>query len=212
MNTIDAHYQLLLADRLADDARQPDVPIVRAQRDLLGADILRDEACRSLRPAERPVLGVGAELVDLGAGETSLSRKTLRSSRVATKASVERLNLIHGVDAFDLALDAAESIGATNSLEKMIAHGIAVAHKTAMGLLERNKDRCDPVDEVRRVNAAARLMGVVQTGALTMQRLRTGGSQVMTVRHVTVESGGQAVIGNVAGPACIPGSRKENNG
>jgi len=42
-------------------------------------------------------------------------------------------------------------------------------------------------------------MGAVQTGAPTIQRLRTGGSQIMTVRHVTVEAGGQAVIGNVAG-------------
>jgi len=91
------------------------------------------------------VIGVGGELVDTEAAGTSISRKTLRSRRVATKASVERLNLIHGVDAFDLALDAADSKGASNLLEKMIAHGITVAHKKAMDLLERNKDRCDPV-------------------------------------------------------------------
>ena len=200
MDSKGAHYQLLLADRLCDDARQPGMQVVRAQLDLLGAEEMREDAKRELQLDEQPVVGIGGELVESVAEENSLSRKTLRSNRVTTKASVERLNLIHGVDAFDLALDAAESIGASNSLEKMIAHGIAVAHKTAMDLLERNKERCDPVDEVRRVNAAARLMGVVQTGALTIQRLRTGGNQVMTVRHITVEAGGQAVIGNVGDP------------
>jgi len=36
-----------------------------------------------------------------------------------------------------------------------------------------------------------------QDGLLTRQRLRNGSAQTMTIRHVTVEAGGQAVIGNV---------------
>ena len=34
-------------------------------------------------------------------------------------------------------------------------------------------------------------------GMLTLQRLRTGGNQTVTVQHVNVQPGGQAVIGNV---------------
>ena len=48
------------------------------------------------------------------------------------------------------------------------------------------------------LNAAARLMSVFQDGALTLQKLRTGGSQVVTVQHVSVAPGAQAVIGNVS--------------
>jgi hypothetical protein len=44
---------------------------------------------------------------------------------------------------------------------------------------------------------ASRLSSVFQDGLIAQQRVQTGGSQTMTVRHVTVEAGGQAVIGNV---------------
>lgn len=55
----------------------------------------------------------------------------------------------------------------------------------------------DRVEACRCINAAARLMSVFQDGLLTLQRLRIGGNQTVTVQHVTVASGGQAVIGNV---------------
>jgi hypothetical protein len=38
-----------------------------------------------------------------------------------------------------------------------------------------------------------------QGGLLVLQRLKNGGSQTVTVRHVTVQTGAQAVIGNVNG-------------
>jgi hypothetical protein len=40
-------------------------------------------------------------------------------------------------------------------------------------------------------------MGVFQDGLLTLQRLRSGGNQTVTVQHVNVQAGAQAVIGNV---------------
>lgn len=198
METIDAHYQLLLADRLTDEAFKSGRPEVQVQIDLMTADELREEAAHELRLDEPPRRGVGNELVKCDRSMSpSLDRQVLQRGKVATNASVERLNLIHSTGVFDLALDTAESIGAENAIEKMVAHGIAAAHKTAMNLLEKSNLRSDPIDEVRRINAAARLLAIVQQGALTIQRLRTGGAQTVTVRHVTVEQGGQAVIGNV---------------
>ena len=44
-------------------------------------------------------------------------------------------------------------------------------------------------------------------GLLTLQRLRTGGNQTVTVQHVNVESGAQAVIGNVR----TGGARRRGN-
>jgi hypothetical protein len=46
----------------------------------------------------------------------------------------------------------------------------------------------DQVEAVRCTNAAARLMSAFTDGALTLQRLRTGGGQTVTVQHVTVTS------------------------
>ena len=55
----------------------------------------------------------------------------------------------------------------------------------------------DSVEACRLANAAARLMSVFQDGLLTLQKLRTGGNQTVTVQHVNVAAGAQAVIGNV---------------
>jgi hypothetical protein len=41
---------------------------------------------------------------------------------------------------------------------------------------------------------AARLMETSQRGALTLDRLRHGGQQTMTIQHVNVTEGGQAVV------------------
>ncbi len=45
--------------------------------------------------------------------------------------------------------------------------------------------------------AWARMIGVAQRGALTLQKLRASGPQKVVVQHVHVEAGGQAVVGNV---------------
>ena len=50
------------------------------------------------------------------------------------------------------------------------------------------------IQATRLANAVARMMGAFQQGALTMQKLKAGPHQVMTVQHVTVEDGGQAVV------------------
>ena len=54
-------------------------------------------------------------------------------------------------------------------------------------------------------------MGAFQSGMLTLQKLRTGGNQTVTVQHVNVEAGAQAVIGNVqTGGAKRRGSNRKN--
>jgi hypothetical protein len=63
------------------------------------------------------------------------------------------------------------------------------------------------VEACRLTNSAARLMSVFQDGLLTLQKLRTGGNQTVTVQHVNVESGAQAVIGNVQ----TRGARRRGN-
>jgi hypothetical protein len=55
----------------------------------------------------------------------------------------------------------------------------------------------DSVEACRLTNAAARLVSVFQDAMLTLQRVRTSGNQTVTVQHVNVASGGQAVVGNV---------------
>ena len=110
-----------------------------------------------------------------------------------------------------------KSIDAGNSLEKMLAHQLAAAHRSAMKMSAEINRRVDYLSTVRgeeqeRANiqatrlagATARVMSTFQQGLLTLQRLRTGGQQVVTVQHVQVNEGGQAVVAGTVGR----GSRK----
>jgi hypothetical protein len=138
---------------------------------------------------------------------------------LSAAASQARLSLV-GSEALTMAVDAAESIKASNSLEKMHAHQLAVGHRLAMKFMERAEEVLQqldlgisgrrPISEVqtasveasRLANASTRLMGAYQNGLLILDRMRRGGHQTVKVvhQHVAVGPGGQAVVaGNVKG-------------
>ncbi len=134
-----------------------------------------------------------------------------RGDMLAADASLQRLDLAGEAGALVLAVDAAESIQAENSLEREMAHQMAAAHVLAMKMLgaageelrayeasgHRHPHRSQ--EAARMANTAARLMDAYQRGMLTLDRLRTGGRQTVVVQHVTVGDGGQAVVaGSVA--------------
>ena len=139
------------------------------------------------------------------------------ASRVAEDASVRRTDLLmqSSFDALAMGIDAAESIGAENSLEKMLAHQMAIAHEAIMRMTDRamsyeHNTSGDQTEACRCANTAARLMGAFQSGMLTLQKLRTGGNQTVTVQHVNVQPGlVQAIIGNVQSRQGVGGKRGE---
>jgi hypothetical protein len=185
------------------------------------------EATKLLALPDPPDVGAGGEVVrihsapdgyaDDGQKDRGFKRANIRdtlaqgATRIAEEASIRRTDLLMqpSFDAVALAVDAADSIDAGNSLEKMLAHQMAVAHEASLRLLNRALERAgyessmgamregDSIEACRMTNAAARLMSVFQDGLLTLQRLRTGGAQTVTVQHVNVASGGRAVVGNV---------------
>jgi hypothetical protein len=50
------------------------------------------------------------------------------------------------------------------------------------------------IKAARMARAAARLLECSQRAAQTLNQLRNGGRQTVTVQHVTVQEGGQAVV------------------
>jgi hypothetical protein len=74
---------------------------------------------------------------------------------------------------------------------------IAIFERYAMELMADASKQRDPIIKVKLMNCSARLMEAYSKGALALQRLQTGASQVVQVQHVQVN--GQAVIGNVGG-------------
>lgn len=157
-------------------------------------------------------------------------KNTLPDGNLITEeASITRTDLLMqpNIDISALAIDAAESVKADNSMEKMMAHQLALAHEMVMKIgnaamgeawkiqqptTHGNGLRPGAATELQRLtNSVARLMGAYQQGMLAMQRLRTGGNQLVTVQHVNVGAGGQAVIGNVqAGGSRLPGEDSNN--
>src|SRR5215472_5112303 len=106
----------------------------------------------------------------------------------AVEASLERSRLLlhnHGADVAALALDAASSIQAENCLEKMLAHQLAAAHTQAMELtaLARARSEHDAAAQAKLANAAVRSMTAYQQGLLTLQKLRQGGHQRISVQY-----------------------------
>ena len=127
---------------------------------------------------------------------TEWLRETLGNpDAVAVAASFNRTELLNGVSLFDLGTDAATSISAENSIEKMLAHQMAAAHDLAMKLCNFAMDAdLGPLNIPKLTNAAVRLMEAYQGGLLALHKIKTGGRQTVVVQHVDVGSGGQAVI------------------
>ena len=82
-------------------------------------------------------------------------------------------------EALEPALDAAVAGEARNPLERMLLHQMATAHVHAMKCFEQSMGFNLPgnglptVEQVRLLNAAARLMDVYQNGLLVHHKFRT---------------------------------------
>lgn len=133
------------------------------------------------------------------AKQNAESATTLTASIVALDASNERIQLVSnlGNDIAALALDTAGAVGADNSVEQILAHQIAAAHHQAMTLLTKAAMEPDPAHQIRLSNLAAKWMAVTQSASLTVKKLKASGEQRITIQHVNVSDGGQAVIGEV---------------
>ena len=152
-------------------------------------------------------MGTGGEMFSDPSGPRCFS-DTMRDrpDAVAVDASRHRLALAQAAGVAALALDAAETTQAANSLEKMLAHQCAAAHAIAMQLQAeasalltdfRKSDRRNSIlttEAARLINVSGRMMETTQRGVMAMHRLRHHGKQTMIVQHVHINDGGQAVV------------------
>jgi hypothetical protein len=143
--------------------------------------------------------------------DDALKRKIAAPNSISAGASNQRMCAALGADVLEPAVDAAVTAQAANSIEKMLCHQMAGVHFAAMRLLEESATPNLPPGEVARfTNAAARLIDVYQSGCLTLQKLKTRGTQRVLVQYqqVNVGDGGQAVVaGRIGG-----GSRNRGKG
>ncbi len=176
-------------------------------------------------------VGVGGELVpcDMPDERSVALRNTVADpDYVAADASRHRLDLLHATGALELGLDAADTVQAQNSLERMLAHQQAVLHRSTLKMAAQLDRRLKVLDNLspthpetmavmgdvcRLGNTMARLTTSFQSGMLALERVRSGGKQHVVVQHihqdVQVQDGGQA---EVAGQVKAGGRRKAGRG
>ena len=224
-NTVDALRQHVYAarNRAEANALESNEPIQARWRRLEANDMETYAENFLAPPGEEIEVGAAGEMVPRG--ERAMDRPdlidTVRSEpdRVTARASVARLELVAETGALDLAVDTADTIKARNSLEKMLAHQIAAAHGLAMKFAAKSeqmlgfvsswdtaaRQQVSSIEASRLANSAARMMESFNQGLLTLDRLRNGRRQVVTVQHVTVGPGGHAIVAGEVSPG---GSRR----
>ena len=188
-------------------------------------DRLEREAAELLTVTAPFELSLGEVVPEGGEVKQALIRDTLDSAtQCALDASVARTDLLlsPASDITALAIDAADSISASNSLEKMLAHQVALVHQAGFEIMAKasqilqqvcdagygiERQRFASVEAARLFNTGTRMFQTYQQAMLTFQRIRTGGAQTVTVQHVHVSDGGQALIGNLGG---VPGTGGKN--
>ncbi len=140
---------------------------------------------------------------------TSILYDTLKVPDLASvEASFARSELLlrQGPGVTAMALDAADSIQARNSLEKMLVHQLVTLHQATMDHLALTSSREDATSQAKRLHAAARCQSIYQQGLLTLKKLRQNGNQRILVQYVNVSEGSQAVIGAVQGEMAESGT------
>lgn len=158
-------------------------------------ELMANEMLSAVNLAAR--LGSGGEVIN---PKCAGFVNTLSDPGVAAlDASNHRTDLVTslGNDIAAMALDASDTISASNSLEKMLAHQMAALHQAGMKMFQRANLIEDHGVATKCLSTAIKACTAYQ-GALTIfQKLRNDNRQHIVVQHVSVNSGGQAVVGSV---------------
>ena len=152
------------------------------------------------------ILGEEGRELKLGSGGEAINPKTaglvntLNDPGIAAmEASNHRTDLMAslGNDIAAMALDAADTISAGNSLEKMLAHQMAALHEAGMQMFRRANLMEDHGVAAKCMGTAIKACTAYQRGIATLEKMRGDKRQHIVVQHVNVNAGGQAVVGSV---------------
>src|SRR5262249_30931026 len=164
------------------------------------ADEMLAQARTNQLPSTRTEIGPGGELIDREKGRSYLVDTAAHPDYVTAEASSDRLALASQAGSLSLALDAADTIQAQDSLEKMLVHQITALHSGMMRATAQMNKELDAaggtaidaagdkrdltvgereaanVRACRLAGAISRMSAVCQQGLLTLQPKRSGGN------------------------------------
>jgi hypothetical protein len=99
-----------------------------------------------------------------------------------------------------------------DEIEAMLASQMAVTHALAMDMLGRVKQSPTVPYMETCANLATKLQRTFVAQVEALSKLRRGGEQKVTVEHVHVHAGGQAIVGAVTQAAPGEGGEPQKNG
>ena len=193
--------------RKAADIEKPYEPTSREQA---AVDAHRARA-RNARPAPRLKVNAGdgvnkiaPEHPDLATGCKLLMEAVGTSDPDFAKAFLTQMgnaSSLRGTvdeEGLNFMLSVVKGIGPKDQMEAMLAAQMAAVHMAMMTFTRRLAH----VENIPQQDSAVRALNkLARTFAAQMEalkRYRTGGTQTVTVQHVNVLDGGQAIVGNVA--------------
>ncbi len=98
----------------------------------------------------------------------------------------------------NIALDGVAALAPRDGMEVMLCSQLVALHSQGMDYLRRAMLPEQTVDGVDcNVNRATKTLRTFATMAECLRTYRGGGQQKVTVEHVTVQAGGQAIVGTV---------------
>jgi hypothetical protein len=104
-------------------------------------------------------------------------------------------------ETFNFMLSVVKGLKPKDQLQTMLAAQMAAIHMATMTFARRLAQ----VETIPQQDSAERALNkLARTYAMQMEKLKrygTGGEQKVTVQHVSVSEGGQAIVGNVTQPA-----------
>ncbi|MGU3330503.1 hypothetical protein FV228_08900 [Methylobacterium sp. WL18] len=100
-------------------------------------------------------------------------------------------------DDINASLAAVSAIAPRDELEAMLALQMVATQEAAMDAMGRAKLSADPLASERYSKLAMKLMRSFAAQLESLEKRRRGGEQKVTVEHVHVHAGGQAIVGTV---------------
>jgi len=151
---------------------------------------------------------------DVKSQSTAFDNHSLDMMRLAQvmQASAQARGKTETPETMNLALDGVAALAPRDGMEVLLSSQLVALHSQSMEFLRRGMLDDQTVDGVdRNVNRATKLLRSFATISDCLRAYRSGGQQKVTVEHVTVQSGGQAIVGTV-NKGTGEGNAQENRG
>jgi hypothetical protein len=174
------------------------------------ADLRADGLDRIAIPEDRPILTAAGEAIlpDLATGGLTPEQRRTEIDIVDTLenptminlgASQLRMEALQTLGILQPAMDAAQSIQADNSIEKMLVHQMIALHFAGMDMMKRSAgagyfSEPEPAVRTRYLNAGVRAFDGYREHMMAFVKFKARGQQTVVVQHVNVSDGGQAIV------------------